>query len=114
MPSLERSLGPMRWKPPDEHDREIRRWMDSKGWKVTGTHYDFSRELYAWRHELSGGKSPTLWISQKVLEDFPAFIVIHHLEELRVAQAIRARPEARLVVAQNGSMVTLEEILPPK
>jgi hypothetical protein len=42
------------------------------------------------------------------MESYPAFIVIYHLDELKVARAIRARPEARLMVVQNGSKVTLE------
>lgn len=42
----------------------------------------------------------------------PAFVVLHHVDELRVAQGIRARPEAGLVVVQNGPMVTLKELLP--
>lgn len=48
-------------------------------------------------------------ISRQVLEDYPAFVVVHHLDELKVAQAMRARPEARLVVVQKGSTVVLEE-----
>jgi hypothetical protein len=86
--------------------------MQAKGWEVTRTHYDFDRELFAWRHDVSGGPSPTLWISQKVLEHYPAFIVVHHLDELKVAREMRARPEARLALVQNESTVCLEELLP--
>jgi len=73
--------------------------------------YDFDREVYAWRHEVRGGKSPTLRIERKVLEDYPAFAVLHHLDRLRVAAAIRARPDAHFVIVQDGSKVTLEEAL---
>lgn len=73
--------------------------------------YNFDREVYAWRHERRGGPSPTLRISRKVLEDHPAFAVLYHLDTLKVAAAIRARPDARHVVEQNGSRVTLE-VLP--
>jgi hypothetical protein len=86
--------------------------MAAKGWEVTRTHYDFSREIYAWRHDVRGGPSPTLRISRRVLEEYPAFVVAHHLEELKVAQAMRARPGARLIVVQNGFRVMLEEPLP--
>jgi hypothetical protein len=48
----------MPWKPSEDHYREIRRWMESKGWPVTATNYDSDREVYAWRHELHGAKSP--------------------------------------------------------
>jgi hypothetical protein len=101
----------MTWKPSRDVDQSVREWMKARGWEVTRTNYDSDREVYAWRHDLPGAKSPTLRISQKVLEDCPAFVVLHHLDELKVARAIRARPDARLVVVQNGLNVTLE-ILP--
>jgi hypothetical protein len=101
----------MTWKPSDDHEREIREWMKANGWGVTRTNYDFDREIYAWHHQLPGGKSPTLRIARYVLEHYPAFIVLHHLDELNVAQSIRAHPEARLVVTQKGPRVTLEEAL---
>ena len=84
--------------------------MNARGWEVTRTNYDADRKVYSWRHELPSGKSPTLRISRKVLEDYPAFVVVHHFDELKVARAIRARPEARLVVPQNGSRVSLEDL----
>jgi len=48
-------------------------------------------------------------ISQKVLEDYPAFAVLEHLDRVNVAAAMRARPDARYVVVQNGLRVILEE-----
>jgi hypothetical protein len=101
----------MTWKPTDDVDREVCEWMRSKGWEVNRTNYDSDREIYAWRHQLPGGKSPTLRISRHVLEHYPAFVVLYHLDQFRVAQAIRARPEARLVVVQNGAKVSLMELL---
>jgi hypothetical protein len=74
------------------------------------TDYDFDREIYAWRHEVRSGPSPTLRIAQKVLEDYPAFALLHHLDHLKVAAAIRADPAAYLVVLQRGSRVVLEEL----
>ena len=70
-------LPAMTWKPSDEHDKEIRRWMKSKGWEVTRTNYSVDREIYAWRHDVRDSTSPTLRISRQVLEDYPAFVVIH-------------------------------------
>jgi hypothetical protein len=57
----------MTWKPSADFDREIRRWMKANGWEVTRTNYDFEREIYAWRHDMRGGASPTLRIARKVL-----------------------------------------------
>jgi hypothetical protein len=31
-----------------------------------------------------------------VLEHYPAFVLLYHLDELKVAQAIRARPTCRM------------------
>lgn len=102
----------MNWQPSEDKDREIRGWMKDKGWEVNRPlEYDSDREVCAWRHELSGGKSPTLRISRKVLDAYPAFVVLYHLDTLKVADAIRERLDARYVVVQNGSKVTLEEAL---
>jgi hypothetical protein len=101
----------VRWKPATHIDEEVRGWMNAKGWEVTRTHYDFDREVYAWRHGLPGGKSPTLRVARYVLEHYPAVALLYHLDRLKVAQAIRARPTARLVVVQNGQRVTLEDAL---
>jgi hypothetical protein len=83
--------------------------MKARGWEVTRTNYDSERQVYAWRHDVRGGPSPTLRVSRSVLEQYPAFVVLYHLDQLKVAQAMRARPEARLVVVQNGTKVALEE-----
>jgi hypothetical protein len=97
------------WKPSQDIDEEVRRWMKATGWEVTRTNYDSDLEVYAWRHDVWGGPSPTLRISRRVLEDYPALVVLYHLDQLEVGQAMRARPEARLVLVQNGSRVSLKK-----
>jgi hypothetical protein len=84
--------------------------MKAKGWEVTSRDYNFEQEIYAWRHEPRGGKSPTLRISRYVLEHFPPFALLYHLDQLNVAQAIRTNPGVRLVVQQKGTVVVLEEV----
>ena len=98
----------MTWKPTEDMDGEIRRWMKARGWEVNRRPED-DGQVYAWRHELRGRHSPTLRIARKVLQDFPPFAVAELLDRLNVAAAIRARPEARYVVVQSGSTVTVEE-----
>ena len=98
------------WKPADITDREIRHWMKSKGWEVTGAEYDFTRKIYTWSaRSLRSGHLPSLRISQRILEDFPAFAVLEHLDRLNVVDAIRRRPDTQYVLAQNGGTVALEE-----
>jgi hypothetical protein len=102
----------MSWKPTDHVDEQVRGWMRGKGWEVTTTDYHYEQEVYSWRHELRGGKSPTLRVSRYVLEHNPAFVILYHLDRLNVARAIRAQPEARLVVTQKGAAVVLTEASP--
>jgi hypothetical protein len=97
------------WKLSADIDEQVRKWMNEKGWKVTRSEYDFDREVYAWRSEVRGSPSLTLRISQAVLEDYPGWGVLYHLDRLRVAAAIRANPGARLVVLQKGTAVALGE-----
>jgi hypothetical protein len=98
----------MTWKPTTYIDDEIRRWMKAKGWEVN-CRPECDREVYAWRHEVPGRPSYAVRISQKVLEDYPPFAVAELLDRLNVAAAMRARPDARYIVTQNGARVTLEE-----
>lgn len=99
----------MPWKLPEEHDSKIRHWMKTKGWEVSCTNFDSDRKVYAWRHDVRGGPPPTLRISRTVLENYPAFVLLYHLDEMKVARTMRAEPEARIVVAQQGSTVVLDE-----
>jgi hypothetical protein len=100
----------MFWKPSADVDKEVRGWMKSKGWEVTDTDYHFDQEIYAWRHQLLGGHSPTLRIARYILDHNPAFVLLYHLDRLNVAQLIRRHPGARLVVTQEGTSIVLKEI----
>jgi hypothetical protein len=70
--------------------------------QVTRTNYDSDRKVYAWRHDVRSGPSPTLRISRQVLEGYPAFIVGYQLDQLKVASAIGAEPAAYLMIVQKG------------
>jgi hypothetical protein len=54
--------------------------MKAKGWDVSRVNYDNEREIYAWRHDVRGVPSLTLRISRQVLEGYPAFVVLYHLD----------------------------------
>ena len=98
------------WKPPADTDTEVRQWMKSKGWEVTGAEYDTDRETYTWTaRSVRSGHSPTVRISRQVLVDFPAFAILEHLYLLKEADAVRRRPDARYVVVQKDLTVALEE-----
>jgi|SRR5215207_5302830 len=83
------------WTPSPDTDEGVRRWMKSKGPEVTGAEYDRERKIYTWKAgSLPSGHSPRLIISQQVLTDFPAFVVLEHLDRLEVGAVIRRRPDA--------------------
>jgi hypothetical protein len=96
----------MSWSPAPETDAEIREWMKDQGWAVTTTHYDFRREIYAWRNE-APGDSHTLRVTQAVLEDHPAAELIGHLNRLHVADLISGNPRNTLVRRSGGSVVAV-------
>lgn len=83
--------------------------MKTKGWEVTATDYHFDKEIYACRHQLRSGNSPTLRIARYVLEHYSGFAILYHLDNLRVAAAMKAKPGSSLVVIQRGTEVVLEE-----
>jgi hypothetical protein len=84
--------------------------MRARRWEVTTTDHHSDQEIYSWRHQQPGGKSPTLRIARAVLEHNPALVILYHLDRLNVARAIRANPEARRVVTQEGTKVLLKQI----
>ena len=99
----------MSWSPSAYTDDQVRGWMKAKGWEVTSTEYDSERMVYSWRHQDRGGKPITLRIAQPVLEEYPAFAVLYHLDMLGVAAAIRRNPRASHLVRQQGTAVVLEQ-----
>jgi hypothetical protein len=72
--------------------------------------YDPRKRVYAWFHQPLRGSPLVLQISREVLEDYPAFAILHHLDNLGVDTAIRTHPGARLVVLQKRTQVVLEEV----
>ena len=93
------------WKPSPEVDAAIRRWMTAQGLAVNSTRYYGDEEVYAWRHEASGG-APTLWIARTVLEAYDAATLAAALDRLEVAGRMRANPKARfLVVEEDGRIL---------
>ena len=100
----------MTWQRFEHTDPEIRRWIKTQGWELLGrSEYDAGTKIHTWRFKLRGGKSSSLGISRQILEDYPAFIVLYHLDTLNAAAAIRAKPGAGFVLVQKGQTVTLEE-----
>lgn len=84
--------------------------MDESERLVTGAEYGFEQKIYTWgARSIRSGHSPTIRISQWVLEDYPAFVILEHLDRLNVADAIRRRPDARLVLVQDRLSLVLEE-----
>lgn len=86
--------------------------MAKHGWNVTMTHYDFDREVYAWRHEQSGIHY-TLRIAQAVLEDTPAHVLGAGLDSLNVADLMKKVPRAYTLVRRAAAGVVVEQLPGP-
>jgi hypothetical protein len=96
------------WKLPADFDAKIREWMTNQGWTANSTRDYFDEEVYAWRHDTSSGSSPTLWISRRVIEDYPVSQVIEHLGRLGVADRMRSHPKARFLVTQEAGQIVVK------
>ena len=110
---MEHQSDPGKWTPPAETDKQIRVWMETQGWPVTTTHYDFTREVFAWRHETSGQKDPTLRMSQAVLEDNDAAMLVEALQQEKVAELIKAKPGAYTWLRREGGSFVVEQLFEP-
>ena len=102
------SLSAMHRKPTEDVDREVRSWMRVRGWDVSRTNYDPDREVYAWRHDCAVVHDP-LSESPERSRDLLRLCAVYHLDELKVARAVPAHPDSRLVVVRKGLTVTLDE-----
>jgi hypothetical protein len=92
------------WKPTPITDAAVREWMKAQGLPVGSTRYYIDEEVYAWRHETTGG-SPTLWIARPVLEANDPAALVAALDRLGMANRMRAAPKARFLIVQEGTHV---------
>ena len=99
----------MIWRPMQAKDEEVRGWMEKHGWPVTDTHYDFDREVYAWRHDALGG-SHTLRMSQAVIEDTDAQALVGALDFWKAAELMREKAEAYTWLKRSPTGVVLEQL----
>jgi hypothetical protein len=98
-------MSPDEWKPSPDVDAAVRQWMAAQGFVIDSTKYYFDEEVYAWRHEASGG-SPTVWVARTVLEDYDAPTLLGAFDRLGLADRMRASPKARfLVVEEDGQIL---------
>lgn len=106
LPFMERDMAESgEWSPAAPTDEAIRGWMSAQGFPVKSTRSYFDEEVYAWRHEVSGSGSPTLWIARSVLEDWTPDDLVAALTRLGVAKRMKTSPKARfLIVEQDGEI----------
>ncbi len=88
--------------PSPQIDTAVREWMKGKDLPVNSTRYYADEEVYAWRHESSGG-SPTLWIARPVLENHGAGQLVKGLDRLGIAERMREAPMARFMVVDEDT-----------
>ena len=82
-----------------EQDAAVSDWMAKNGWPVDERHYDFSRELHAWR---SHGVKPivTVWVTRSVVEDWPAELT-SILDGLNTRSALSQNPKMYTVIRRS-------------
>ena len=95
------------WSPAAPTDKAVREWMGAQGLPVNSTKSYFDEEVYAWRHEISGSGSPTLWIARSVLEDWTPGDLVAELTRLGVAERIQRSPKARFLVVEHDAELSL-------
>lgn len=95
------------WSPAAPTDKAVREWMGAQGLPVNSTKSYFDEEVYAWRHEISGSGSPTLWIARSVLEDWTPGDLVAELTRLGVAERMQRSPKARFLVVEHDAELSL-------
>jgi len=85
-----------------EHDAAISDWMAKQGWPVTERHYDFDREVLAWR---AGGQNPTitLRVTLSRCEDVPPHIMTEFFDGAALAQKLASTPDRYTVVMRDAA-----------
>jgi hypothetical protein len=91
----------------EQHDYQIKRWLEQRGYSTTHAYYDFDREILAWRHRSSGGKL-TLRIQEDVLRVTPPEVLVQFLESFDILELLRRNPGSYTVVQQMGNHTTVK------
>jgi len=91
------------------HDAAISKWFEIQGWNVTLKHYDFDRDVLAWRAE-KGTPMITLRVSRCVLEDVPENVLIDAFETRRLAEALRKQPDKYTLVHEFGGQTVVVQL----
>lgn len=88
------------------HDRAAAAWLEDLGWPVTARHYDFDRDVFAWRHD-AAGMTRTLRITRAAVEDNAPHILIAWLKTSRIDDAMAGAPDRHLIVrrSEGGGIV---------
>ena len=99
----------MTWLPHEESDSAVRGWMETQGWPVTATDRDFDRQIYAWRHDVSG-ECYTLRITRRVIEDTEPSALVGVLNFWKVAEKLREQADAYTLVRSSPTGVVVEQL----
>lgn len=87
------------------HDQAISAWFARQGWPVTRRQYDFDRDVFLWQHEPAGRGAArerrSFRATLTTLEDLSPARFVALVEGGGVADRLRARPHAYLVMRQT-------------
>ena len=85
-----------------EHDAAISEWLAAHGWPVTIRHYDFNREVFAWR--AAEARPPiTLRVSQTVCEHVPPHTLTTFFDGAKLADKLTKAPDRYTIVMRDAA-----------
>ena len=76
-------------------------------------HWDFSREVFAWRDETARPEI-TLRITLRVIEEVPAHRIPTVLDGLKVEARLRAHPQLYTIVKHGDSGIVVDQLDGPR
>jgi hypothetical protein len=85
-----------------EHDAMISEWIAKQGWPIAVRHYDFDREVLAWR---AAGVTPriTLRVSQTICEDVPTHVLVSFSDNAKLAVKLALAPDRYTIVMRGAA-----------
>jgi hypothetical protein len=85
-----------------EHDAAIADWMARHNWPVTMRHYDFDRDILAWR-ATAVTPAITVRVSLNVCNDVPASTLVAFFDAAKLDQTLAGSPDRYTVVVQDAA-----------